>query len=1099
MHHARITTALMLALALAVAGGGASPAAAYASDAREVGVVEEVTSPEELPLGTSEGVEQAATTPAEQTLDGEAGSGTSENDATSPTNGSAEVPAVVLSGEAVEADPQAGTPDPVAAAGAEGKTEGDAAGTQEPEAQAPGSDQLAPESTPESTEPNPDPAVQEEPELWHGLYHRSSSTDDLAKPQVIAVQGTSLVFDPKGGKVAVGTALQLYTSNDTVNQRFGLEDAGDGTYVIRGLKSNLVLSIQGGVAKAGAALVLEKLNNSLCQHWMLIADEAGETFRIASATAHDLLVSMGGDAAAGSALVLGEEADGHAVTCAFYHPVPLVEDGPYALMNITDNRYVIDCANSTPAKGVNVQTWTANTSTSQAMRLEWNARLGYYQIACGGYALDCQGGGTSHGTNVRLWTANGTEAQLWSLRQRADSALEILSAKSGLELGVTANALGKGRNICIYTPTTATARGWRLVSKAPVSVLDEVGVKLASEHEAYTLWNGLYLPVKGAVPTGAVVLNLSGTNFVFDPKGGKTTAGTPVQLYANNDTINQRFAFKKNADGTYSIIALKSNLALSLAKGAVKAGLGLVLEKPSSQVRQKWVVAFADDGCIVSLRSAANRSLVVGAKQGPVKGSALVLKKTGSADTKLRAYQPCPTIPDGSYLLANRKNASYVIDVQGSKAAKGSSLRSWYGTDGKTQRLRVEWDQRVGYYRIRSSVGNLVFDCKGGGVKAGTPVQLWTSNNTPAQYWSFELMPGMRGYDVRSAKSGLQLAIKGDNVGWGGAIVLQGATYASARGWCAKRSAEQVDDNSSSQKLAIPTDWYGLGETYQAYHPKVVAFEEPWHGYRYWMAYTPYPKSNSSYEDPCLCASNDLLHWEVPEGMVNPIDDLHLDGTSLVYNSDTHLLYNPDTGLLELFWRRKDYDDVYLYRVTSADGITWSNREEIMHRRGVAIDDALSPVFMYEEGTYRLWYVADRLGTTYYTESTDCQNWAPARHVCLPHQATALKTWHLDVERTPAGYELIACAFDDYKTSYNSMCLYHSVSQDGITGWSAPRLVLEPTTGTSCWDNRGLYRSCLLYEDGTYYLFYGGTSTGGLHGIGLAAGSSLDQLERVVA
>ena len=27
----------------------------------------------------------------------------------------------------------------------------------------------------------------------------------------------------------------------------------------------------------------------------------------------------------------------------------------------------------------------------------------------------------------------------------------------------------------------------------------------------------------------------------------------------------------------------------------------------------------------------------------------------------------------------------------------------------------------------------------------------------------------------------------------------------------------------------------------QAFHPKVLNFEKPWNGYRYWMAYTPYP------------------------------------------------------------------------------------------------------------------------------------------------------------------------------------------------------------------------------------------------------------------
>lgn len=51
----------------------------------------------------------------------------------------------------------------------------------------------------------------------------------------------------------------------------------------------------------------------------------------------------------------------------------------------------------------------------------------------------------------------------------------------------------------------------------------------------------------------------------------------------------------------------------------------------------------------------------------------------------------------------------------------------------------------------------------------------------------------------------------------------------------------------------------------------MIAFPEPWNGYRYWMAYTPYPYANGSEENPSICASNDMLYWETPEGLANPI------------------------------------------------------------------------------------------------------------------------------------------------------------------------------------------------------------------------------------
>src|ERR1700750_1662651 len=46
------------------------------------------------------------------------------------------------------------------------------------------------------------------------------------------------------------------------------------------------------------------------------------------------------------------------------------------------------------------------------------------------------------------------------------------------------------------------------------------------------------------------------------------------------------------------------------------------------------------------------------------------------------------------------------------------------------------------------------------------------------------------------------------------------------------------------------------GPTYdgsgQAVHPDIVAFDAPWHGARYWMTMTPYPKSNQHLENPSI-------------------------------------------------------------------------------------------------------------------------------------------------------------------------------------------------------------------------------------------------------
>ena len=38
----------------------------------------------------------------------------------------------------------------------------------------------------------------------------------------------------------------------------------------------------------------------------------------------------------------------------------------------------------------------------------------------------------------------------------------------------------------------------------------------------------------------------------------------------------------------------------------------------------------------------------------------------------------------------------------------------------------------------------------------------------------------------------------------------------------------------------------------QGYHPKVLSFNKLWNGYKYWIAYTPYPHGDETKENPFI-------------------------------------------------------------------------------------------------------------------------------------------------------------------------------------------------------------------------------------------------------
>ena len=71
------------------------------------------------------------------------------------------------------------------------------------------------------------------------------------------------------------------------------------------------------------------------------------------------------------------------------------------------------------------------------------------------------------------------------------------------------------------------------------------------------------------------------------------------------------------------------------------------------------------------------------------------------------------------------------------------------------------------------------------------------------------------------------------------------------------------------------------------------------------------------------------------------------------------------------------------------------------------------------------------------------------------------------------------------------MNLYHFVSKDNEK-YEKGTIVLRPSL--SSWDNKGLYRSTFIYEDGVYYVLYSGISMNNERGIGLSYGPDINNL-----
>jgi sucrose-6-phosphate hydrolase SacC (GH32 family) len=145
------------------------------------------------------------------------------------------------------------------------------------------------------------------------------------------------------------------------------------------------------------------------------------------------------------------------------------------------------------------------------------------------------------------------------------------------------------------------------------------------------------------------------------------------------------------------------------------------------------------------------------------------------------------------------------------------------------------------------------------------------------------------------------------------------------------------------------------------------------------MVYTPYPNNDSFYENPCITYSNDGINWS-EKNIINPIISVPEDARGSWY-SDPHLVYRSDTNVLELWVRycSRGTDGLEngwegVYRLTSTDGIHWSEKECLYYTIDSDWTSVLSPSIIYDEGKYKIWFVYKRQCLKYY-ESADGTNW----------------------------------------------------------------------------------------------------------------------------
>lgn len=246
--------------------------------------------------------------------------------------------------------------------------------------------------------------------------------------------------------------------------------------------------------------------------------------------------------------------------------------------------------------------------------------------------------------------------------------------------------------------------------------------------------------------------------------------------------------------------------------------------------------------------------------------------------------------------------------------------------------------------------------------------------------------------------------------------------------------------------------------TGRALHPDVVVFAAPWHGYRYWMAVTPYPPDDRE-ENPTILCSHDGYQWFYPPGLTNPIDPWPGQAINAVswYNSDTDMIYDPDTDELVAIWREVKTDNYErIWMSHSPDGTNWAPKVQILQIDGTTEDQCPSPsIIRVDENDWRLYAVRSTGLDRMWSSTSRDGPFADPVDMHFTYAGAEFAVYHGDVIYNGGRWYAIL-----HKTAGTGD--HPATSSDGIN-WTVGPQIIASRSGK--WD-ANVYRPCLFPDPG---------------------------------
>ena len=396
------------------------------------------------------------------------------------------------------------------------------------------------------------------------------------------------------------------------------------------------------------------------------------------------------------------------------NPSRTIEDGEYEIRSAVDTTRIFDVDTGSNPQGAKLQLWHDNDVTQQRFYIT-HIGNGYYKITSRrfGKVIEVAGGENANGAKVQQYDANGSDQQAWIIKDAGDGYYNIISKCSKKYMTTVNNSGADGTAIQTFERNDSLGQKFKfdkVLKDTPQSTIED-----------------------GEYETRSAIDN----SRIFDIDTGSNPRGAKLQLWYDNDVVQQRFYISSIGGGYYKIISRKTWMSLDVKDSGISNGTKVQQYDYHGGDAQSWIIKDAGDG-YYNIISKCNGYYMTtaNAKDGT---SVLLYESNGTKNQKFKLHKvfkdtPKQIIADGEYEIRSAVDTTRIFDIDTGSNPRGAKLQLWHDNDVDQQRFNIV-HIGGGYYKITSRKTGMGLDVQDASLKNGTRVQQYDYYGGNAQAW----------------------------------------------------------------------------------------------------------------------------------------------------------------------------------------------------------------------------------------------------------------------------------------------------------------------------------------------------------------------------